>query len=545
MIRNIEKDKGIQHHATLNNLNDTIKKVQEIEFNTTKIEEQIAIIEQELEKKISDNYINFGNSNSTIFLTDTVKGAYDEAITRLNNFNQYLEQEYNTYYVIYNSCIELESNLEQINKDNLPNYIKEVQKLVTEINETSQMDYKMEAKIVEKVYYIAYQLLKLESIYLETNELLDKLKQSETNISYIKRHIEKDINKLDLTDANNKEIKNKILEIKKKGINNSNYLDKKLIQLLTLSCDQNQLTNKQESFLQECKEAATKYNEIEKLIETTNNLNAEYKELKKSKRKYIRKLLRKEIFLVGNFATVTISAFGLLQGTKNWSSDKIYKTKIETFDSTKGKVETEEPYLKNTPNSTIITEYTPWIEPGYFREDYTREIYTYDITELELKEQDIMNYLSKGLMKSEDILITQKTETSKEKPNNIYHENIYKIKKITQNKDQFRLEPNLKNFTLGIFVEVISIGLIEVIILWLIKSTNQERKHHKEELESAKRKLLNHTEKLNNLISQYEYSKNSLEREYQELPSVLHENTSIRKRMKSLKEISKDDYEKK
>lgn len=534
----MEQDRGIEYNAKLTEVKSLIQKVKTIEFNTSKIEQEVKEMEQKVEQEVSNNYKNYSSNKETEFLSDALINTYTKATSRLNKIMNYLKKEYNEYYDIYYDAIKLENDLSNINENNITQYLKDTKELISRINKTSQMDYELEEKIVEKVYQVSYIMIKLETIYLNEEELLNYIKQNDINISYIYKYIEEEIKAIDMSNYEYKEINDKYLEIQSEGLENVLLLNRELIKLLALVNNQDLIDKKRESFLEKCN-VVTQCNEDKRKLEmeqlnTTNTIQ----ELKTRRKKLRRQKLKRKLFLLGNFATLSAAAFGLGKIAKNVAVDTTYKTTIETYDSSVGRIKTEEKYLKETKNETIITEYLPWVEPGYFRDEYTREIYTYDATNIDLDYDNILDYLTPEILEH-GVTVESEPEHREEVPEEeLYTENIYQIKKATQDLKITHKDPNPTKFKTIFTIEMVVLLIFDLLFLSKLSkkfpTNKEERQQIKEKLKIAKKLLLEKNQEFDKKLKEYEALKTTLLEEYNKLPVVLHDNPTVKKRIKEL-----------
>ncbi|MCI6266218.1 MAG: hypothetical protein MR598_05165 [Erysipelotrichaceae bacterium] len=540
----MNQDKSIEYQSKLKEIKSLIKKIKEIDFNTSKIEKEVEAIEKIVDLANKNNYNLFENLETNTFLSDTLIQTHEKAIKKLNREIQFLKQEYNLYYKIYYASIALEEKLTEATEENITNYIKEAKTLIKQINETSQVDYELEENIVEKVYYVAYQILKLESLYSTKEELLTYMKENSISSSYICSYIEKDLKSIDLNSNIYKELHQKYLEIKKKGLDNSLFLETEFLKLLSLINNEELFDKKKETFLDKCTIVEIKDTKIKSVQKENENISKKMQELLDQRKYYKRKKLKKSLFLLGNFISVSASALGLYKLTESLAVDKTYQTTTETYNSQTGKIEKETSYLGETPNKTIITEYLPWIEPGYFRDTYTREIYTYDATNIEY--DNIMDYLNKELLDQEITISSEIDEKEQVAEEDLYIGNIYEIKKVVQDLENTHEEPSQKKLLISLTIEAIILSILDLLILITVikksfSSLKKETKQTKQELKQAKQQLLEQSKNLEDLLIQYQELKENILKEYNELPVAIKENNSIKKRMKKLKNNQEND----
>lgn len=539
-----DQDKAVEFNSKILKAKDLLKKIKQIDLDIKPIEKEIKKIEKETAKEVDDNYQKFEVIGTAELLNTTLINTYDQAIQRISKIIDFLIEEYDAYYSIYSGCQELELNLKNFKSQNISSCVKQAQQLVIDMNTTSTRDYNFEGKLVEKVYSLAYQVIKIEIVCTQKATLLNNIKQNEINIQYIENLIEQDISFLDLTADQNLDINSKIASLNKKGLKENNLLDKELIYLLALSTNESLIQEGQIAFLEECKKLQTHQTEMLALKEEQQKVSATIETLIQKKKNNLKKAIRKKIFLIGNIASATAISVGGYNITRNICSTNTYETRIENYDSSTNKTTSPKPtYQEKTSEYVKITEYTPWIEPGYFREQYTRDIYTYELSDFNLKPDHLQDYLTQS-QNYNFTLIEHTPEIQTELPaEKLYKDNIYKITRLTQNLDQCNIIIDYSKLNTAFILETTILALLESIIIVSHKrkkyfNLKTEKRTTKEELKQAQQELLELNQEINTQLNNCEILQKHILEDYKRLPSPIQTAPEIKKRVREVKHLS-------
>jgi hypothetical protein len=216
--------------------------------------------------------------------------------------------------------------------------------------------------------------------------------------------------------------------------------------------------------------------------------------------------------------------------TKESSKLNYYKTTTTTIDTSTDEKEVEEEYTGKQSNSISITEYSPWEDPGYFREEYTRNIYEYDTNSLKVEYDDIYSYLTSDIKSS--LSYSTKTEESEKPTDNNYKENKYVITRKVQNQDEY-----IKRicYPLWIFESLMtSFGVIGV-DLFVFKLISKEKlsniKYEKNKIidtiEQKNKLYLENKKQISNLEEELEKERQRVCLDYEKLPDSIKRQKDI------------------
>ena len=539
----MEQDKDIEYQSKLMELKSLINKIKQIDIDTTRLEQEVALIAQEVDKTIDEHYQNFDSIPNHSFLTDTLMTTYSNATSKLEKRIDLLKSEYNEYYAIYHTSLELESNLNTVTSDTISYLIEEAKQLMKRMNATSQKDYDLEKNIVEKVYSVVYKILKLEMIYSSSTNLLESIKSNPIDTSYICKYIYQDIDSLLETSPEYQEIYQQLLKINKNGIDDSLYLDKTLISLLTLANNKELVQEGTNSFLEQCNTITKTTSQLEQVMQEQENTKLIKENLTIKKKELFQKKIKKNLFYLGNLLTLMAASFGIDKEMKKSHSDITYRTTIETYDSREDIPQVNEYYLPKSEDSTIITKYLPWKETGFFKTEYTREIATYDITGLDIDYENIEDYLTNEFLQQltpgyqMDRSVEKLKKVSAEEKNS---ETYYTIERTNQSLEDYHIDFDQERYEEETKTCITALVFLDLLLILGTFPNHSKLKRSykktKKELKETKQLLLEQRDTFNQLLNEYQILKQDLLQEYDKLPTALHEHEEIKKKVKKLKQ---------
>lgn len=536
----MEKDLSIIYNGKLLEVRDSLEQLKELDgFNTEKLEKAINKIEKNVEKSVEDNYSTFDNVDSKTFLHDSLATTYRQATAKLEKIKDVIDAEYQEYLKINAKYKALRNNMEKISKENVAGLSEKGRDLLSSIRNSSIVDYKMEEELVENIYALIYKLIKLELIYKGESTILEYAKTDETDCSYFAKLVKENINKLDRDSQ--ALIKKIIINLATDGLTNDDYLDYNLLNTIIASEDDELSEIINNDFLDKiatCEELNEKY----ELAETKKTDLAERLNESKTKKKQngLRKM-KKRIFLNLNALVVATGILASGYVLKDITKTKEYKTTTTTYNSITEEEKEKETYQTAKGYSLTITEYSPWIEPGYFRDGYSRDIYKYDLSDVDKSFSNLEDYLNPQL--KDELEVESETQTKDEKPKDLgYKENKYIIKEVKQNKADYN--PVISPFFWG--GTTLGAGALIILIDWLIafKLISKEKysdikddyKTSKKKLEENNTKYLEAKQELESLISQITNSREQVMQTYERLPEPVKEMPKIKQKIMEIED---------
>lgn len=534
--KDMRKDYSIIYNGKLKEIKDNLQKLEDIKISIPTFKKAVENIIKETEISIENNYKLFNNADQTLDLDEANAKVYSQANKEIDKLNQQIIKEYDIYYKITMKYNKLLSLVDDVTEDNICDIVINCRSILSLLKSSSNIDYSFEKDITEKIYQLTYRIIKLELIYSNSAGLLYALKNP-TDQNYITELIKEDINLLDKNHPDTKLVEEKVNKLKENGLNNMFLLDKNLIILLAILTDKN-LSHKVDSkFFNSLKN----YIELEKDMHKTELAisNSKVDEIKKSLKIHNLKIFKKKVFLSVNLLLVTSSIVGSAIAIGKLTESKENKVKTTVYDSFTDTKEITERYEDLDTDTISLIEYSPWDEPGYFRDEYSRNVYTYDLEGIKKKYANIEDYLTSDL-KEKIKLSEEKEEIETEKPKDLdYTKNKYIITEKVINEKDFRMVKS--KFYWPLFSILSSIGIIAVDFLLLKKLTSvklkdlkQKKKKVQEELKSDKEKCLENKKSLHELSQLATILKFDALDNYEKLPDIVKETFDIKESFKSL-----------
>lgn len=289
----MRKDYSIIYNGKIKEINDNLKKLEDIKISIPTFKEAVENIIKETEISIENNYKLFNNADQTLDLDEANAKVYSQASKEIDKLNQQIIKEYDIYYKITMKYNKLLSLVDDVTEDNICDIVIDCRSILSLLKSSSNIDYSFEKDITEKIYQLTYRIIKLELIYSNSAGLLYALKNP-TDQNYITELIKEDINLLDENHPDTKLVEEKVNKLKENGLNNMFLLDKNLIILLAILTDKN-LSHKVDSkFFNSLKN----YIELEKDMNKTELAisNSKVDEIKKSLKIHNLKIFKKKYF---------------------------------------------------------------------------------------------------------------------------------------------------------------------------------------------------------------------------------------------------------
>ncbi len=535
----MSKDLSIIYNAKLTEVKDSLEQLQELNFNTEKIESTIKNIAEKVELSVEDNYQNFDKVDSKIFLQESLSATYSSAISKLEKIKAVIDREYQAYVKINAKYKSLNNKVENVNAENIDDIASKGMVLLEEIRNSSVVDYKMEKSLVENIYKLIYKIIKLELIYRGSSRIVAKVLIDDTDCTYFAELVKENIS--ELAEEDQETIKKIIIDLSAGGLTNQDYLNSSLLNTIITSED-NELTEViNNDFLEKIEEYEELKSKYELIEQRKNNLTEGNTELIEEKKRNGMRKMKKRIFLNINALVVATGILASGYVLKDATRTKEYKTITTTYNSITEEEKVKEGYQKSTDYSLEIKEYTPWIEPGYFRDGYEREVYKYDLSGLDETYPNITDYLTAAL--KDDVSFTTNTQTKDEEPKDLgYKENKYIIKEVKQDKNIYNREISPVNWILSIS----GVGAFIVLIDWLLacklisktkySELKEDYKESKKRLKDNNVALLETKEELSNLVQQIINSREQTMKTYEGLPTPVKEMPKIKQKLKSLED---------
>lgn len=399
-------------------------------------------IDKEVKKLIDDYHKEI--KSEKLYLKD-LNGIYNNGMAKVELLESRLAK-YDDYIRGYHYCEYLDSKLngEKVSENDLNEYVSNVILFIDAINATDTRDYEEEKEIVEKVYKVAYQVMKLEFIVFGKSKIFDYAKDNDIVETFMNDEIVKDIEKIQNDRNSTRLIKERISKIKSMGINYS-YLDKILITSIALKDDNSIINDIKKNLLELSKKIVSNRKDMKKIIyDITQSENAAdnyKKQMHKNNKKTRKEIFKRAICVLG--AAGIFTGFGFLG--KHISKQEKYKTVREDFSSLKG-YSCEEEYGDRRKNSseTKLYIYEPYEKYG---SNYRRNYIVYDVSNISEDCKTLDDYLKLNLdhAASED-KSREKKSASDMTEEDFYDEVIYEVVKIVQDENDIETVVVNSNF---------------------------------------------------------------------------------------------------
>ena len=537
------EDNAIKYQAKLKQVKSYIERLEKLGLDTTKIKELVSKIDEEANKMIADNYSKFAK---TVLLEDSLKVDYSSSIRKIDEVIKELDEEWNTYFKIHNTCLSIKAKLKNVNEQNIVDVVFETIDVLKSLEYSSTISYDVEKRFVDETYQTIYQVLQAEAAYSEFSNLFNYVKGSETHSIHICELLDNDLSKFD-----HKDIRAVYEELQTKGLSITNYMDKRLFFLMALYHNPDIVSANTKKFLEKANEALEKTEKYDDLVESSTNLS-EYNETHLSRIKEIKKKIRKHGLLSFlNIALVSsIIAGGFFISRKATKDNaKEYYTITQTYDSATGETTSTEGYAGGKKEKMKITEYTPWVEPTIFKEEeYTRSKISFDVPDEDIHlynnledylNEDVANHFSFDYKQ-----YSSREESQKELPEDYgYVGRKYVIERTTKDLDNIHYKENPYGWIGWTIVIAVAAILADLGGYAAIRETSDDdtifeyikaKKSETKELEENMNSLIETRERLENLeISTIATAKSALD-VYNNLPSEVQKTAEVAKLYKKL-----------
>ena len=522
------KDKGNEYKKLYQEVEIMLSNIAELGFDISKYRSELDSIGKK------DQYVES-------FVKASHEGYYTEGIRLLNNLKKRLEK-FDIYYKILNSCnfIEIKLNNKNIPKDELNQYITQIIYNLKLVSKYERKDNEIEKQIKDKVYKIAYELIKKEILIKGESEIYLFCKNEDVNIQSFDKLIREEVGALDNNDNNYELLRAKIYEIKSKGIT-ANYFDIDLIKiLLTYNKDYNleeSITNRLKNIIEDMKNnsAIRSKQQIEKEIEELNT--------KKNKIKNKQKEIKIRIGSLALFISVLVTGgFIIKNACKKHAYQEQYIRTIETYSPINGETKIKEEHITldksiKKPNNKVEIKY---------KGKNTKDKILADVSEYEFENlEDYYEYAVENIIKpNEQPKDSQGNETSNTQGPYIFVErNTYKDEGEVFNKSNYYYTLISAYYGYILILAVIETKHIDnkgrTILIGNIKNLSKEIKKLKEnktEYQSIKEKIQEQLQNIMEELNKYEELRNKFNELYEENKYLLNDEEELLRQFNEISE---------
>lgn len=326
---------------------------------------------------------------------------YSKGINALNKFINKIENKYDVYVKVYNSCKSIDMKLQRndISEDEFQKCISEIIYDMKIMVESGTLDYDDEAHIVSKLYDTVYNVIKLELIKTGESQvyLYATNRNANINIAYLSSLVAGDISSLDLTDEKNLRLLERLYDLGKNGVTSS-YFDLEVIKLILISSDN---VNFKKIIVANVDDIYKKVNDSYSAIErnmhlrkdTYNNLASSKGHVKTAKRNLSKRIgsLILALSLIGG------GAVGINSGSKKLSNRQSYLKTTTTYSSlTDETLEETELVYGPGENTTNIKIYGPWHDK-LIGSGKARQYWEYDVSNIDTELETPKDYYEYGV----------------------------------------------------------------------------------------------------------------------------------------------------
>ena len=442
---NIGNDKAIEFQGVLMNAKRHLRNLKDIGINCDvyySTLEQIKVateneainayniiskkIENETQSINNDSYATSYPKHTSKLLDATISLTYQKGIDRINSEVEEELKKYDIYLKCHNYCerlrIELKIN-NDISLDKVKEYAENLLDILRKINASGTRIYSFEENVVESIYDISYDVVKLEMYYLGKSTILDYAKNNLIASSFFSERIEKDIDNKRKNGNATDSFQALVYDAKSSG----DILDDRIVFSLSISSKDN-FKNIESRLI----DLTRKLNELGRsdrssFVEKAKKYTNEFDVKLDINDKMINKLI-KNIVSISLVGSILVTGLGMV-AKKN--AEKVYKTDTEVLYSTSDIIQTkDEKYEKlDNPETIRIYEYDVWKDPGGLSR-YKRKITWYDVTSADADSID--DYLNLNLEDYESHVDYQKSYFYFIRD---YDEAIIEVVKLIQNQD--------------------------------------------------------------------------------------------------------------
>ena len=527
------KDIGNEYKKLYQEVEIMLSNITELGFDISKYRSELDSI------GIKDQYVeNFAKASH--------EGYYTEGIRLLNNLKKRLEK-FDIYYKILNSCnfIEIKINNKNIPKDELNQYITQIIYNLKLVSKYNIKDNEIEKQIKDKVYKIAYELIKLEILIKGESEIYLFCKNEDVNIQSFDKLIREEVGALDNNDNNYELLRAKIYEIKSKGIT-ANYFDIDLIRiLLTNNKDYNleeSITNRLKNIIEDMENnsALISKQQIEKEIEKLNT--------KKNKIKNKQKEIKIRIGSLALFISVLVTGgFILKNACKKHAYQEQYLRTIETYSPINGETTIKEEHFTldksiKKPSNKVEIKYN-----DKYKGKTTKDMTLIDVSEYEFENlEDYYEYAVEHIIKPNE---QPKDSQGNENASNYQYPYIFVERNTYKDEGEVFNKSNYHYTLISAFYGYIFIlAVIETkhidnkgrtILLGNIKNLSKEIKKLKEnktEYQSIKEKIQEQLQNIMTELNKYEELRNKFNELYEENKYLLNDEEELLRRFNEISE---------
>lgn len=440
----INNDKAIEYGAELLKTKTMLENISSLGIDVSadiKLVEEIISETKKEASSISSAY----SSGAQTFKESSYEIVYNKSISRLKEIQESLKV-HDIYFMGKNMAESLRLTLSDptLNESVVTNMAYAAIEMINRINKSDTRAFEEEQEIVNDLYAITYEILKLELNFKNESIILNECYNNPIMYEYLNNLVKKEINDAkNIPESLNKSVRraNSI-----DGLN-PNYLTKEILIFLNMANKNFNISNivnilkKMLDYLKNLNTKDYKYRSV--LSEISYDAN-KCKDTLKENRKTIFKRLVYTIILttILGRSYKTIGAWAEYGGT-----DRAYMRETSIiYESGENNLIAQEyvspPVDRYTihENSTKLYEITPWEEYKTILGDskFSRVVTTYNLTDLNLSREEINNYFIGDEIDLVKLGIKGESETEKKDSltlEDLYTEKYRYIKNVFYDKE--------------------------------------------------------------------------------------------------------------
>lgn len=184
-------NKAIQYQQLLTRIFNIVTILEEIGIDTTEYREKLDNIKEKVKTESQQSI-----DKSNVPELETTINNYQIGISELSDLNKEIVKKHGEYVKIYDLVSRVDFNL---NKDNnlTEEKVKDCSKIIIDILkkvESSPTEvYKYYETLIEKIYGLTYEMIKMETLYFDKSDIFDYIKESGFASSIISKKIKEDL----------------------------------------------------------------------------------------------------------------------------------------------------------------------------------------------------------------------------------------------------------------------------------------------------------------------------------------------------------------
>ena len=377
------EDKALKAEKLFDAIDGKIEQLENHGLNMINYRKQANKIRVDLQNALKEYEDKNVGTNRLIFLNET----YTNTVTALERILGEIDVNYSEYMDIADETRYLNNILESVEQVDTREVFKRAGKLLDSILNSSTVKYEEEEKIIEAVYEVVYNIMKLEAIYNDGDDFLFfKVSQNFTHSGFIAKLVEEEI-----ANSGNKQLKDKKIELETRGNDSSVLIDKELFSLLAKLPNNNyvkRLKKKLQEMLTECQ---NKLLELENQADNVKSDKKNFLDYSEARNHALKEILIRCSVLLGGLALTGFLSFKAFCAIRD--SLRTFHYTLDTYDIQTGEIvhDNGEEQKGNEEPSVRVVEEGFWEKKGIFSNESGTYTKTYKLEfDKEAKPQDYL-----------------------------------------------------------------------------------------------------------------------------------------------------------